>query len=131
MSSVEMISNTERLEKFMVSAEIELFGIINKNGRMIDSWSRNDLHISKERKEILYMQIALQSSMQRDFDEHFGVVSFVTIKRKKLKFVYCPTDAGNTALLITSKNNATDDFSLINDMCMMYKPKTLLRGTDC
>lgn len=126
-----MITSTERLEKMMASAEIELFGIINKNGRMVDSWSRNDLHISKEKKEILFMQVALQSSMQHDFDEHFGAVSFCMIKRKKLKFVYRPIGAGNTALLVTSTDNSANDFSLINDMCKIYSSKARLRGEDC
>lgn len=130
MSSVKMITNAERLQNMIASAEIEMFGIINKNGRVVDSWSRNDIRISKEKMEILFMQIALQSSMQRDFDEEFGTVSFCTVKRKKLKFVYRPIGSGNTALLVTSKDNDRNEFGLIDDMCMAYDSKRL-RESDC
>lgn len=120
MSSVEMICNTERLQKLMTIAGIELFGIINKNGRIVDVWSRKDLDISKEKKEILFMQIALQSSMQCDFDEELGTVRFCITKREKLKFISRPIGEGNTALVVTNKNNDNEDFSLIDDMCKMY-----------
>ena len=130
MSSVKMITNVERLQNMMASAAIEMFGIISKNGRVVDSWSRNDLRISKEKMEILFMQIALQSSMQSDFDEELGTVSFCTVKRKKLKFVYRPIGSGNTALLVTSKDNDRNESGLIDDMCMAYDSKRL-RESDC
>jgi hypothetical protein len=120
MSSVEMMSSEERLQKIIGAAGIELFGIINKNGRLVDSWGRKELRISKEKKEILFMQIALQSSMQRDFDEDLGTVSFCMIRREKLRFIYRPIGAGNTALVVTNKNNDKNDFSLIDGMCKIY-----------
>ncbi|TBR08908.1 MAG: hypothetical protein EPO62_05980 [Candidatus Nitrosotenuis sp.] len=129
MSSIEMMCNTERLQKMMATAGIELFGIINKNGRILDAWSRKDLRISKEKKEILFMQIALQSSMQRDFDEDLGTVSFCMIKREKLRFIYRPIGLGNTALVVTNKNNDKNDFRLIDDLCKIYSSE--MQGEDC
>lgn len=120
MSSVEMIPSEERLQKIIDASGIELFGIINKNGRIVDSWGRKELRISKEKKEILFMQIALQSSMQQDFDEDLGTVSFCMIRREKLRFIYRPIGAGNTALVVTNKNNDKNDFSLIDGMCKIY-----------
>lgn len=128
MSSIEMIPNTERLQKIVSEIGIGLFGIINKNGRLVDSWSGKDLRISKEKREILFMQIALQSSMQRDFDEDLGPVSFCMTKREKLRFIYRPIGDGNTALVITSKNNDKNDFSLIDEMCRIYDSEA--RRTD-
>ena len=130
MSSIEMMSNTERLQNMVTDAGIGLFGIINKNGRIVDMWSGKDFRISKEKKEILFMQIALQSSMQRDFDEDLGTVSFCMIKREKLRFVYRPIGAGNTALVVTNKNNDKNDFRLIDDMCKMYNSEIRQRGED-
>ncbi|TBR22110.1 MAG: hypothetical protein EPO63_07855 [Candidatus Nitrosotenuis sp.] len=114
----------------MTTAGIELFGIINKNGRIVDMWSRKDLHISKEKKEILFMQIALQSSMQQDFDEDLGTVSFCMIKREKLRFIYRPIGIGNTALVVTNKNNDKNDFSVIDDLCKIYNSEIPRRGED-
>lgn len=130
MSSVKMISNAERLQSMTASAEIKMFGIIDKNGRVVDLWGRNDLHISKEKREILFMQIALQSSMHGDFDEELGTVSFCTVKRKKLKFVYRPIGSGNTALLVTGTNNNRNESTLIDDMCRAYDSKMVLQGAD-
>ncbi|MBI5377640.1 MAG: hypothetical protein HZA82_03355 [Thaumarchaeota archaeon] len=131
MSSIEMICNKERLQKTMTAAGIELFGIINKNGRIVDMLSRRDLRISKEKKEILFMQIALQRSMQRDFDEDLGTVSFCMIKREKLRFIYRPIGVGNTALVVTNKNNDKNDFSMIDDMCKIYNSEIPRLGEDC
>lgn len=130
MSSIEMICNKERLQKMMTASGIELFGIINKNGRIVDMWSRRDLRISKEKKEILFMQIALQSSMQRDFDEDLGTVSFCMIKREKLRFIYRPIGVGNTALVVTNKSNDKNDFSTIDDLCKIYNSEIHVRGED-
>ena len=120
MSSTEMMHNTERLQRLMTTSGVKMFGIINKNGRLIERFGRKELDISKEKREILFMQIALQSSMQRDFDEDLGAVSFCMINREKLKFIYRPIGAGNTALVVTSKNSDGDDFSTIDDLCKMH-----------
>lgn len=130
MSSVEMICNAEKLQKTMTTSGIELFGIINKNGRIVDVWSRKDLRISKEKREILFMQIALQSSMQRDFDEDLGTVSFCMIRREKLRFIYRPIGVGNTALVVTNRNNDKNDFSLIDSMCKIYDSEIRQQGKD-
>lgn len=121
MSPVGRLCNTEKLRKFMAMAGIELFGIINKNGRMMDFLSRKDLDISNEKKEILFMQMALQSSMQREFDEDFGSVNFCVIQREKMKFICRPIGTDNMALVVTNKKtNDGENFNVIDDMCKMY-----------
>lgn len=120
MSPIGKLCNTEKLRKFMAMAGIELFGIINKNGRMMDFLSRKDLDISNEKKEILFMQMALQSSMQREFDEEFGSVNFCVIQREKMKFICRPIDTDNMALVVTDKSSDDEDFNVIEDMCKMY-----------
>lgn len=128
MSSVGRLCNTEKLRKFMAMAGIELFGIINKNGRMMDFLSRKDLDISNEKKEILFMQMALQSSMQREFDEDFGSVNFCVIQREKMKFICRPIGTDNMALVVTNKTNDDDDLNVIDDMCKMYNSEYTQKG---
>lgn len=113
----------------MAMAGIELFGIINKNGRMMDFLSRKDLDISNEKKEILFMQMALQSSMQREFDEDFGSVNFCVIQREKMKFICRPIDTDNMALVVTNKKtNDGENFNVIDDMCKMYNSEIHAQG---
>jgi hypothetical protein len=48
---------------------------------------KNEINLTKERKEMFSMELRLQSSMQSDFDSEFGPVSYTVTEREKSKFV--------------------------------------------
>ena len=52
---------------------------------------KNEINLTKERKEMFSMERRLQSSMQSDFDSEFGPVSYTIEEREKLKFISIPT----------------------------------------
>ena len=66
---------------------VEFIGLINERGRMEDAIFKNEINLTKERKEMFSMQFRLQSSMQSDFDSEFGSVSYTVTVREKSKFV--------------------------------------------
>ncbi|MDE2589574.1 MAG: hypothetical protein KGL95_07910, partial [Patescibacteria group bacterium] len=73
----------------LLKYDLEYVGVINSQGRMIEHASK-DLKISPEKLEMLCMGIRLQHSMQSDFDEDLGAVSYVVTERRNLKFVSMP-----------------------------------------
>ena len=74
-------------DKSILEDGVEFIGLINKQGRMENTLSKNEINLTKERKEMFSMELRLQCSMQSDFDPEFGPVNYTMTERKKLKFV--------------------------------------------
>ncbi len=74
-------------DKSILEDGVEFIGLINKQGKMENILFKNEINLTKERKEMFSMELRLQSSMQSDFDSEFGSVSYTVTERKKLKFV--------------------------------------------
>jgi hypothetical protein len=74
-------------DKSILEDGVEFIGLINKQGNMENTIFKNEINLTKERKEMFSMELRLQSSMQSDFDLEFGPVSHTVTERKKLKFV--------------------------------------------
>jgi len=102
MSSLELLRYAAA-PKLANIAGVEMFGVINKQGRMIDFWGKKALDLTKERRDIFLMQIVLQKSMQQDFDEEFGDVSYCTTYRGKTKIIHFPFEDNRTVLIVASK----------------------------
>lgn len=119
------------LERWMAEVGIELFVIINNGGRIIDSFGSKDLSISEEKKRMLLMQMALQSSMQDDYNEEFGKVRSCIVQRNKLKFICCPIGEDKTALVVANKTIPDVDIinhinQIANDIDIITKGASLL-----
>jgi hypothetical protein len=74
-------------DKSILEDGVEFIGLINKQGRMEDMLFKNDINLTKEKKEMFSMGLRLQSSMQSDFDSDFGSVSYTMTEREKSKFI--------------------------------------------
>lgn len=77
------------------------------------------------------MQMALQSSMQDDYNEEFGKVRSCIVQRNKLKFVCCPISEDKTALVVADKTIHDAEIisyinQLANDVYIVAKGATLL-----
>jgi len=124
MSSVEMLSY-EVPQKTASIAGVDMFGIINKHGRMIDFWGKKGLSLPKERCDMFLMQIVLQNSMQKDFDDEFGNVSYCTTYRGKTKFIQFPFSDEKTVLIMASKR--ADDKTVIDKVRRFLCPPKRLQ----
>ena len=69
---------------------VDYFGIINQHGKLEAVAFKNDINLSKEKKDMLCMGLRLQSSMQCDFDEELGPVNYTMTERNSTKFVSIP-----------------------------------------
>lgn len=103
MSSLALIADENKLKKQVSMQGIEMYGIINKQGKMIDHWGKNALKLSKDKEDILLMQMALQNSMQRDFNDEFGTVKFCMTQREKIKLICFPLTEDKIVLVVADK----------------------------
>ncbi|HSB57556.1 MAG TPA: hypothetical protein VLD38_07100 [Nitrosopumilaceae archaeon] len=70
---------------------VEFIGLINKQGKMEDALFENEINMTKEKRDMFLMAFRLQHSMQTDFDEEFGPVSYSIIMRENSKLVSFPS----------------------------------------
>ncbi len=103
---LEVIAKNESdlfYDKSILEDGVEFIGLINKQGKMENILFKNEINLTKERKEMFSMELRLQSSMQSDFDSEFGSVSYTVTEREKSKFISIPTFS-HIILAIMEKN---------------------------
>ena len=103
----------------IIKPDLEMIGIINKRGKMIESKGFDSLLMPKSKKEMFLMKIALRASMQSDFDEELGKVNYCMTQRGDRKFISIPYFGNNTILIVT-KNNC-DHEELMNNITQTLK----------
>lgn len=64
---------------------IEMVTVLNPKGRSIEMKVKNgtDLELTPIKKEMFFMQSVLQTSMNKDQDEEFGIVKCVIFERER------------------------------------------------
>ena len=87
----------------IINPNVELVGIINSKGRMVDSIGRGIIDMPKDKKEMFLMKIALRNSMQQDFDEDLGTVNYCITLRGTTKYISVPAPNGSTILAVTKQ----------------------------
>ena len=87
----------------IINPDIELVGIINNRGKMVESIGNGTIDMPKGKKEMFFMKIALRNSMQKDFDENLGAVNYCLTQRGIRKYISIPVCNDNTILAITKK----------------------------
>jgi hypothetical protein len=85
--------------------DVKLVGIINKQGRMVESIGHGTIDLPESKKEMFFMKIALRNSMQQDFDEDLGTVNYCITLRGGTKYISVPAPNGNTILAVTKKES--------------------------
>ncbi|HEV2193354.1 MAG TPA: hypothetical protein VGR54_07050 [Nitrosopumilaceae archaeon] len=119
---LEVIAKNESnlfYDKSILEDGVEFIGLINKQGKMENILFKNEINLTKERKEIFSMELRLQSSMQSDFDSEFGPVNYTITEREKSKFVSILTFP-YIILAIMKKN--------IDHIAVINKIKTKIRN---
>lgn len=87
-----MIENmlSTKLNPTDLDSRIEFLGLINKNGRLVNSIKKEDFILSEKTGDVLFMSIRLQNSMQNDFAEQFGKLLEIIIEHKQYRFFLFP-----------------------------------------
>lgn len=103
----------------VIKPDVEMIGIIDKRGKMTESVGFDALDMSEYTKEMFLMEIALRTSMQKDFDEDLGPVNYCMTQRENRKFISIPTLDNNTILAVI--NNDCNHEELVNNMIQTLK----------
>lgn len=85
---------------YVLRLGVEFAGFVDKRGRVIDFACKNEINLSKEQKEMFFMMSALNISMQREYDDSFGVVKYTITERENSKIICIPIRAGMIVLMI-------------------------------
>ena len=86
---------------------------------MMNLIGNTDLNLPEDIKEMFLMKIALRNSMQKDFDEYLGPVSYCMTQRGNQNYISIPINNGKTILAIASKD--ADHERIIADIKQMLQ----------
>ncbi|HXX06327.1 MAG TPA: hypothetical protein VEJ68_05870 [Candidatus Bathyarchaeia archaeon] len=111
--SQDLIAKNDFLEGKLFLEDAEFVCVINKQGRIERSTYKNDIAISKDKKEMFTMGLQLQNSMQSDFDDEFGPVNYTITERENSRFISIPTSVG---ILLVQLSKTIDPFAFVNKM---------------
>ena len=95
-----------KCQKLLKGDMIRFVGVINNMGNLIAGgltkgmdWIETD-----EQRRMLYMQMALEISMRKDFDNSLGKINYVTTLRGNVLMITIPMN--NHVILISAKPKA-------------------------
>ena len=116
------VAGTQTLKPYLLKWGIRYLGLINKQGRLKDEVvvSSNDFDLSIEKKEMLFMALRLQASMQNDFDDELGPVWYNVTERKNIKFLSIPTGPEHDGdLIFATMKSETDHSAFIKNILFL------------
>jgi len=97
---------------------------INGNGRITESKFRDDRNITgltRQELETLYMQCKLQSSMNKEFDEKLGHLSYTLIRREStLNFLF-PFFNGVIFVIMDNEISIQNIVNKISELIIKYE----------
>lgn len=84
---------------------IRFAGVINDKGRLITGSARNNIqfYVDKREREMLFMEAALRTRMQGDFDICLGPMNFSIYHRKNIITMEFPIE--NATVYVSSEND--------------------------
>ncbi|EGG42301.1 hypothetical protein Nlim_0949 [Candidatus Nitrosarchaeum limnium SFB1] len=103
----ENIQLENKCRKLLKNDEIRFVGMINPMGNLIFGGFNKyvDLFKNNEKRRQFYMQMALEISMRKDFDDVLGKINHITTNRDNILMIAMPIN--NHVLLIYAKPTAT------------------------
>lgn len=126
---LQLERNFVTLIRPIVKDGVSCVGLINKNGRLDEMACKDDLPLSKDKKEMFYMSIKFLSSMQSDFDAELQPVYYNITQRGDLKIVTIPIgDKIAFSLMNKAENHiqvVENLHSIFNNLEMFSHPSRL------
>lgn len=106
MSSLksEQVIDLERACNQMTSSDgIRFCGVINNKGRLVAGGFKVGIipHENDERRQMVYMELALDLSMRKEFDNSLGRIKSITSKRDNVNLISIPF--GQNLILISTE----------------------------
>lgn len=118
MNSLETQTEKFISEKIQSIPGIDFLGFINHHGRLDNDTSSTKIPLTKDKKEMFCMSIALHHKMQSDFDEDFEPIKYNVAERGNFKFVTIPV---LSKILFVRMSREFDHLGLINKITSFLK----------
>jgi len=115
----DLTTKNDVLQGKLFLEDAEFVCVINKQGRIEHSTYKNDMEMSKDKKEMFTMCLQLQNSMQSDFDDELGPVNYTITERENSRFISLPTSIG---ILLVKLDKTTDPFVFVNKINRLLNP---------
>lgn len=108
----ELIIKDHLYEKVVkTSQEIKFVCVINTNGRTLCMFNEDCLDIDSKKKEMLFMETALQTRMNKDFDDDLGRLRCnITERDDGSKYVSAPLSSNRMVFALMNKECDHDYF---------------------
>lgn len=87
-------------DKTFLGQGVDFVGIINKQGRIVDYVCKNDVNLTDEKKEMFFMGMSLQLSMQKEYDDELGPVKYLVAERDSSKIISIPMPSGSMIVIM-------------------------------
>ena len=101
---IQVYQNYEqKCEELLQDKQFRFVGIINKLGNLIAGGFSHKItpFETEEKNRMMYMQMTLEISMRKDFDETLGEIDYIASKRKNALMISIPI---NDELLLIATN---------------------------
>ncbi len=102
---------------FSISQNIRFAGVITKMGRLVAGGMKPELEYLEDKDDSskLYVQFALITEMQKDFDMPFGKAIYSFTEREKIKLASFPLD-DNHILRVSIEKKEMDHIQIIQSI---------------
>jgi len=100
------------------SKDVKFACVINNHGKILCAFNENYLNIDSKKKEMLFMEAALQARMNKDFDGELGEFRCnVTERDNGYKCISAPLPLDKTVFAVMDRNK--DHSSFVNNAMRM------------
>ena len=83
-----------KCEKLLGDEQLRFVGVINKLGNLIAGGFRREIipFETEAKNRMMYMQMVLEVSMRKEFDDTLGEIDYIASKRKNALMISIPID---------------------------------------
>jgi hypothetical protein len=90
------------LDENMLGDGVDFVGLVTKNDHLAYFGNRDSLNLSKEQKEMFFMQCSLQQMMTQDYNDNFGHVKYSVIEREHNRIITVPQESDTLIFVMNS-----------------------------
>ena len=96
-----------KCQEILKDETIRFVGVINNMGKLISGGYNEgtDSYETDEKRRMLYMQMALEISMRKEFDDTLGKINYIATNRNKVLMITIPMN--NHVVLVSAKSTVT------------------------
>ena len=76
----------EICKKVLKVDKIRFVAILSEKGRVLTTHKKDGIKllVDEKRQEMLFMQVALETRMHKEYDEQLGKIEFISLEREKI-----------------------------------------------